>query len=268
MAGTGCRCSRAVGRVSPRRYRSACQASQARSSCRVDEAGNPLRAQNARNSRSGSATRRRRSARRSGTTAAASGSRPAKRGRARPLGGDAVNDRPHPRQVDGHDGPVRPVGGRAQVHRRRVAAPVELPEPARALSQPVHLVRQAVGEVIATVQVSVLIAVGVFGRPASPAARSSSSAASSASSASRSASATIWYTREGDSPIAAARIRIETPLGAGRGQRPRPFPPGLLQPPRGMGDPRQHPPLPLPASIRSLIVTRPSCQPRSGNWTP
>ena len=73
----------------------------------------------------------------------------------------------HPRQVDGHDGPVRPVGGRAQVDRRRVAAPVELPEPARALSQPVHLVRQAVGEMIATVQVSVLIAVGVFGgRPA------------------------------------------------------------------------------------------------------
>jgi hypothetical protein len=34
--------------VSPRWYRSACQASQARSSCRVDEAGNALRAQKAR----------------------------------------------------------------------------------------------------------------------------------------------------------------------------------------------------------------------------
>ena len=72
-----------------------------------------------------------------------------------------------PRQVDGDEGPVWPVGGRAQVDRRGVAAPVEVPEPARALSQPVHLVRQAVGEVIATVQVGVLIAVGVFGgRPA------------------------------------------------------------------------------------------------------
>jgi hypothetical protein len=83
------------------------------------------------------------------------------------VSGDAVDDRRHPRQVDGHDGPVRPVSGRAQVDRRRVAAPVKLPQPARALPQPVHLVRQAVGEVIAAVQVSVLIAVRVFGgRPA------------------------------------------------------------------------------------------------------
>jgi len=41
-----------------------------------------------------------------------------------------------------------------------------------------------------------------------PAARSSPSAASSASS---SAAATSWCTREGDSPIAAARARIEIP---------------------------------------------------------
>ena len=47
---------------------------------------------------------------------------------------------------------------------------------------------------------------------------------------------------------------------------PRPFPPGLLQPPRGPGDPGQHPPLPpgrldpladrhppgLPAAFRKL----------------
>ena len=44
----------------------------ARSSCRVDEAGNPLREQKARNSRSGSASRLRRSARRPGSTAAVS----------------------------------------------------------------------------------------------------------------------------------------------------------------------------------------------------
>jgi hypothetical protein len=36
------------------------------------------------------------------------------------VGGDAVDDRRRPRQVDGHDGPVRPVGGRAQIDRRRV----------------------------------------------------------------------------------------------------------------------------------------------------
>jgi hypothetical protein len=58
------------------------------------------------------------------------------------------------------------------------------------------------------------------------------------------------------------------PLGAGRDQRPRPFPPGLVQPPRGTGDPRQTRRSRRVAAIRSLIVTRPACQPRSGNWTP
>ena len=71
---------------------------------------------------------------------------------------------PHPGRGTGvpGGGPARPPLA-SGVDCRRVAAPVELPEPARALSQPVHLVRQAVGEVIAAVQVSVLIAVGVFG---------------------------------------------------------------------------------------------------------
>jgi hypothetical protein len=40
-----------------------------------------------------------------------------------------------------HVGDVWPVAGRAQADRRRVAAPAELPEPARALSQPAHLIR-------------------------------------------------------------------------------------------------------------------------------
>ena len=40
--------------ISPRWYRSACQASQSRSSCGVEEAGSRRRAQKARNSRSGS----------------------------------------------------------------------------------------------------------------------------------------------------------------------------------------------------------------------
>ena len=42
------------------------------------------------------------------------------------VGGDAVNDRPHPREIDGHDGPVRPIGGRAQVDRWRVAVSIQV----------------------------------------------------------------------------------------------------------------------------------------------
>jgi Sulfate permease family len=65
-------------------------------------------------------------------------------------------------------------------------------------------------------------------------------------------------------------------LGAELSQYPRPFPPGLLQPPRGPADPRQHPPLPpgrldlladrhppiVPAAFRKLdaaaVLTGPS----------
>ena len=60
---------------------------------------------------------------------------------------------------------------------------------------------------LAAVQFRVVIAIGVF-RAGQPAARNSPSTASSAS---RSASATIWCTREGDSPIAVASVRIEIP---------------------------------------------------------
>ena len=97
--------------VSPHWYRSACHASRARSSCRVEEAGNPSRVQQARISRSGSANRRRRSARQLGSTAAVY------RSTARP--GEFVH-----------------VGVWAQVDCRRVAAPVELPDqPAHCRSQ-------------------------------------------------------------------------------------------------------------------------------------
>jgi hypothetical protein len=51
-----------------------------------------------------------------------------------------VDDRPHPREVDGHDGLVRPVGGGAQADRRRVATGVQVREPACAPSQPTHLI--------------------------------------------------------------------------------------------------------------------------------
>ena len=49
------------------------------------------------------------------------------------VGGDAVDDRPHPRQADDSAGRVRPVGGRAQVDHWRVAISVQVREPVRAL---------------------------------------------------------------------------------------------------------------------------------------
>ena len=58
------------------------------------------------------------------------------------------------------------------------------------------------------------------------------------------------------------------PRGAGRDQRPCPFPLGLLQPPCGPADTRQDSPLP-PARLDPLTDRhRPSRQPRSENWTP
>ena len=40
------------------------------------------------------------------------------------VGGDTIHDRPHPREVDGDDGPVWPVGGRAQADRWRIGSAV------------------------------------------------------------------------------------------------------------------------------------------------
>jgi hypothetical protein len=75
---------------------------------RVDEAGSRRRVQKARNSRSGSATRRRRSARGSGSAAAAPRSAKRRaRGQLIDIGGNPLQDRDHPGQVDHH---VRPVG--------------------------------------------------------------------------------------------------------------------------------------------------------------
>ena len=42
--------------------------------------------------------------------------------------------------LDGRDGPVRPVGGQAQADRWRVAVSVQVREPVRALPQPAHLI--------------------------------------------------------------------------------------------------------------------------------
>ena len=75
---------------------------------------------------------------------------------------------------------------------------------------------------------------------------------------------------------APARVRIGTPSPRAEASCPGPFPPGLLQPPRGPADPRQHPPLPpgrldlladphppiVPAAFRKLdavaVLTGPS----------
>jgi hypothetical protein len=58
------------------------------------------------------------------------------------------------------------------------------------------------------------------------------------------------------------------PLGAGRDQHPCPFPFGLLEPPAARETRVRTRRSRRPATTRSLIVTRPSCQQCSGNWTP
>lgn len=52
------------------------------------------------------------------------------------VGGDPVEDRPHPREVDADGGGVRPVSSRPQVDDGRLAASLKLGQPLRALSQP------------------------------------------------------------------------------------------------------------------------------------
>jgi hypothetical protein len=81
-------------------------------------------------------------------------------------GGDAVDDRPHPRQVD-RDGPVRPVGGRAQVGRWRVAISIQVREPVRALPQPAHLTGQPADDGVPVVEFGVVPGIWIFrGGPA------------------------------------------------------------------------------------------------------
>jgi hypothetical protein len=145
-----------------------------------------------------------------------------------------------------------------------VAAPVKLPEPARAPSQPVHLVRQAVGEVAAAVQVSVLIAVGVFGgRPAC--------CSQLTERRDRVVQVGIGHDLvhpEGDSPIAVARVRIEIPSARAETSahvRSRSAWSSRHAARETRASTRRSR---RAAAIRSLIVTRPACQPRSGNWTP
>ncbi len=76
--------------------------------------------QKARKSRSGSASLRRCSARRSGGRGVQL-LHPPGTGQLVHIGGDAVDHRAHPREVNGHVGRVRPVGGGAQQDSRSSA---------------------------------------------------------------------------------------------------------------------------------------------------
>jgi len=77
-----------------------------------------------------------------------------------------------------------------------------------------------------------------------------------------------WCTGEGDSPIAAARVRIEiasarSEISAQVCSRSACSSRHAARTTRAnTGRSRRA------AAIRLLIVTRPACQPRSGNWTP
>jgi hypothetical protein len=170
-------------------------------------------------------------------------------------GGVQVLDPPGP--GDGDDGPVRPVSGR-----RRLTAGGQLSAPMCASQLTSSDSRSAM---LSRPSSSASSPESGSSGAGQPAARSSPSAAPRTS---RSASATSWCTREDDSPAAAANLRIEIPLAwaetsahvhsrsayssrhAARETRVRTR--------------RSR----RPASIRSLIVTRLSCRPRSGNWTP
>jgi hypothetical protein len=118
--------------------------------------------------------------------------------------------------------------------------------------------------VIAAVQVSILIAAGVFGgRPARCPQLTQRRVR-----ASRPASATSWCAREGDSPAAAARARIEIPSARAETSayvRSRSACSSRHAAWETRASTRRSR---RAAPIRSLIVTRPACQPRSGNWTP
>ena len=79
---------------------------------------------------------------------------------------------------------------------------------------------------------------------------------------------TVFPALEGDSPIAAARVRIEIPSARAETSahvRSRPAWSSRHAARETRASTRRSR---RPAAIRSLVVTRPACQPRSGNWTP
>jgi hypothetical protein len=85
------------------------------------------------------------------------------------VGGDTLQDRGHPEQVDHHVRPVGMIAVGTQVDRRGELAGVQVGQPAGALAEPAHLVGQAVADQVTPVQLGVVIPVGIFRYgPASP----------------------------------------------------------------------------------------------------
>ncbi len=181
------------------------------------------------------------------------------------VAGDAARHGGDPGQAGGDVSGAWPAIAGASVHRRRIPAGVEPGEPARGRPQSAHLVTETVRDQVPPVQFGVVVpAVRMFPGRASP-PRSPPGAASSAS---RPAPATSWCTREGDNPGRHGQGADRDPLGAGRGQRPCPFPSGPAPAARPPRDPCQDPPLPPACLDPPVDLTRPSCRPCSGNWTP
>ena len=142
VVGTGCRCSRVVGQ-----FRSAGIARPARRPRPAPVAGSRKRAAAGGYRRPGTpgparpaaggpptAFRPRAGQHRGGGQVPG----PPNPGELVDVSGDPADDRRHPHEVGGHDGPARPAGGRAQADRRRAAISIQVREPACALPQPAH----------------------------------------------------------------------------------------------------------------------------------
>ena len=146
------------------------------------------------------------------------------RGQLVDVGGDPLQDRGHPGQVDHHQRLAGVIAVGPQVDRRGVLAGVQVGQPVCALADPAHLIDQAVADQVAPVQLGVVIPAGVFrGGPAR--GRSSPRAASSSS---RSAVAVIWCTRAGEtpprSPACGSRLPPRGPRSVPRHVPARPAP--------------------------------------------
>jgi hypothetical protein len=156
------------------------------------------------------------------------------------VGGDPLQDRGHPWQVDRHQRLIGVIAVGAQVDRRGVLAGVQVGQPIGALADPADLIDQAVADQVTPVQLGVVIRIGVFGV----------------------GSARGPQLPQGDIQLVHVRGRRDLvhpgrgqcrrgrqladrdPFRTGRGQRPGALPPGLIQAPGRPRYPPQHPPFP------------------------
>ena len=178
------------------------------------------------------------------------------------VGCDAVDDCGHPREVDGHDGSVWPVGGRAQVDRwRRDQRPGARASLRTAAASSPH--RIAGRRCYPGRRVRCPPRIGILG--GWPACRPQ--LAERRVQRVQVGGGHELVHPEGDSPIAVARVRIEIPSTRAETSahvRSR----SACSSRHAARETRVKTRRSRRAvSIRSLIVTRPSCQQRSGNWT-